>query len=62
MKVKIINVLGDYRITTETGAFYPGRYATWGDAARKCEMNCFEIVKDTEETSASKRSEPTCMD
>lgn len=67
MKVKIINVLGDYRITTETGAFYPGRYATWGDAARKCEMNCFEIVKDTEETpaskaDASKRSEPTNID
>ena len=63
MKVKIINVLGDYRITTETGAFYPGRYATWGDAARKCEMNCFEIIKDKGETSVKNTgaSESTCM-
>ncbi len=44
MKVKIVNVLGDYKITTETGAFYPGTYPTYGDAAKKCEMNGFEII------------------
>lgn len=49
MKVRIINVLGDWKISTETGAFYPGTYPTYGDAARKCEMNGYEIVKEIPE-------------
>ena len=49
MKVRIINVLGDWKISTETGAFYPGTYPTYQDAARKCEMNGYEIVKEIPE-------------
>lgn len=49
MKVRIINVLGDWKISTETGAFYPGTYPTYGDAARKCETNGYEIVKEIPE-------------
>lgn len=48
MKVKIVNVLGDWKISTETGAFYPGAYPTYEDAANKCERNGFEIVRDGE--------------
>ncbi len=59
MKVRIINVLGDWKISTETGAFYPGTYPTYVDAARKCEINGYEIVNGmASPESAAPRKEP----
>lgn len=48
MKVKIVNALGDWKIATETGAFYPGAYPTYEDAANKCETLGFEISGNVE--------------
>ena len=42
MKVEIVNFMGDWKICTPTGAFYPGTYPTWDAAARKCDLNGYE--------------------
>lgn len=58
MKIKILNVLGDWKITTETGAFYPGAYPTYKDAVNKCETLGFEVSGNG--TQEDKKPEGVC--
>lgn len=64
MKVKILNVLGDWKITTETGAFYPGAYPTYEDAAQKCEKLGFEVsgngAQEDKKPAQAKEPEDVC--
>ena len=64
MRVKIVNALGDWKIATETGAFYPGAYPTYEDASNKCETLGFEVsgngAPKAEKPAQAKEPEDVC--
>ena len=61
MKVEIVNFMGDWKICTPTGAFYPGTYPTWDAAARKCDLNGYEYDANGGNSAPKRESRPEAL-